>query len=104
MINAQQIEENLPELALQCVLQNQIDEVDGSAIYSAHETWQKAELQKHPRVTVVQDAATLEDAVANPEQLIIYIPHLAHITQAITRAILARNPLKKYILWESAHG
>ena len=101
MIPEKQIIENIPQLALQHALQNQIDEVSGSAIYSVSEAWQKAELQKHPKVAVIMDARTLEQAVANPECEFIYIPASAGITQAITRSILQRNPLKKHILWEA---
>jgi len=100
MITEQQIIENIPGLALQHVLENLIDEVSGSAIYSVHEGWQKAELQKHPQVTVTTDARALEQAVASPEFEFIYIPATANITQAITRSILQRNPLNKRILWE----
>lgn len=101
MISEQKILDNIPQLALQQVLDNLIDEVSGSSIYSVSETWQKAELQKHPKVTVATDASTLEQAVASPEFEFIYIPASADITQAITRSILQRNPLKKRILWET---
>jgi hypothetical protein len=101
MISEQQIIENIPELALQQALDNLVDEVSGSAIYSVSEAWQKAELQKHPKVTVASDARALEQAVASPEFEFIYIPAMADITQAITRSILQRNPLNKRILWET---
>jgi hypothetical protein len=101
MISEQQIIENIPQLALQHVLQNQIDEVSGSAIYSVSEAWLKAELQKHPRVIIARDAEALEQAVASPEFEYIYIPATANITQAITRSILQRNPLNKRIFWEA---
>jgi hypothetical protein len=101
MISEQKIIENIPALALQHALENLIDEVSGSAIYSVHEGWQKAELQKHPQVTVTTDARALEQAVASPEFEFIYIPSGADITQAITRSILQRNPLNKRILWET---
>ena len=101
MIPEQQIIENIPQLALQHALQNQIDEISGSAIYSVSEAWQKAELQKHPKVTVVNDVQALEQAVASSDSEIIYIPANAQITQAITRSILQRNPLNKHILWEA---
>jgi hypothetical protein len=101
MIPEQQIIENIPQLALQQVLDNLIDEVSGSAIYSVSVAWQKAELQKHPKVTVTTDASALEEAVASPECEFIYVPATADITQAITRSILQRNPLNKRILWET---
>ncbi|MDX2073798.1 MAG: hypothetical protein SFX19_05465 [Alphaproteobacteria bacterium] len=101
MTQPQKIIENIPQLALQHALQNQIDEVSGSAIYSVTESWQKAELQKHPKVTVATDATALEQAVANLAFEFIYIPASADITQAITRSILQRNPLNKRILWET---
>lgn len=101
MIPQQQIIDNIPHLALQHVLDNLIDEVSGSAIYGVHEAWQKAELQKHSKVTVATDARTLERAVSSPEFEFIYIPATADVTQAITRSILQRNPLKKRILWET---
>jgi len=104
MIPQQQIIENIPQLALQHALQNQIDEVSGSAIYSVSEAWQKAELQKHPRVIVTTDVQALEQAVASPDYEIIYIPAIADVTQAITRSILQRNPLNKRILWEARDG
>lgn len=104
MIPEKQIIENIPQLALQHALQNQIDEVSGSAIYSVTENWQKAELQKHPKVTVTMDARALEQAVASAEYEFIYIPAIADITQAITRSILQRNPLGKRILWEAPDG
>ena len=101
MIPEQQIIENIPQLALQHALQNQIDEISGSAIYSVSEAWQNAELQRHPKVTVVNDVQALEQAVASSDSEIIYIPANAQITQAITRSILQRNPLNKRILWEA---
>lgn len=101
MISEHKIIENIPHLALQQVLDNLIDEVSGSAIYSVSEAWQKAELQKHPGVVIVTDAAGLEKAVASPECEFIYIPVSADITQGITRSILQRNPLNKRILWET---
>ena len=101
MIPEQQMIENIPQLALQHVLENLIDEVSGSAIYSVTESWQKAELQKHPKVIVTTDAGALEQAVASPEFEFIYIPATANITQDITRSILQRNPLNKRILWET---
>ena len=101
MIAEQKIIENIPQLALQQVLDNLIDEVSGSSVYSVSEAWQKAELQKHSKVTVATDASTLEQAVSSPEFEFIYIPAIADITQAITRSILQRNPLKKRILWET---
>jgi hypothetical protein len=101
MIPEQQIIENIPQLALQHALDNLIDEVSGSAIYSVSEAWQKAELQKHPKVTVTTDARALEEAITSPECEFIYIPASADVTQAITRSILQRNPLKKRILWET---
>ena len=101
MIPQQQIIDNIPQLALQQVLDNLIDEVSGSAIYGVHEAWQKAELQKHSKVTVATDTRTLEQAVSSPAFEFIYIPAIADITQAITRNILQRNPLKKRILWET---
>lgn len=101
MIPQQKIIENIPQLALQHALENLVDEVSGSAIYSVREAWQKAELQKHPKVTVAMDAPELEQAVASPECEFIYIPASADITQAITRSILQRNPLNKRILWET---
>jgi hypothetical protein len=101
MMSEQQIIENIPQLALQHALQNQIDEVSGSGIYSVTEAWQKAELQNHPKVTVVTDAKALEQAAASPEFEFIYIPAIADVTQAITRSILKRNPLNKRILWET---
>lgn len=101
MIPQQQIIDNIPHLALQHVLDNLIDEVSGSAIYSVSEAWQKTELQKHPKVTVTTDAVGLEQAVASPAFEFIYIPATADITQTITRSILQRNPLKKRILWET---
>ena len=82
-------------------VQGKIDEVSGSAIYSVSEAWQKAELQKHPKVTVTTDALALEQAVSSPAFEFIYIPATANITQAITRSILQRNPLNKRILWET---
>lgn len=100
MISEQQIIENIPGLALQHVLENLIDEVSGSAIYSVSEAWQKAELQKHPKVTVTTDALALEQAVSSLAFEFIYIPATANITEAITRSILQRNPLNKRILWE----
>jgi len=104
MIPEQQIIENIPQLALQHALQNQIDEVLGSAIYSVTEPWLKAELQRHPKVIVTGDAEALERAVASPEFEFIYIPATANVTQAITRSILQRNPLNKRILWETRDG
>jgi len=101
MISEQKIIENIPALALQHALENLIDEVSGSAIYSVHEGWQKAELQKHPQVTVTTDVRALEQAVVSPAFEFIYIPASADITQAITRSILQRNPLNKRILWEA---
>ena len=101
MISDQQIIENIPHLALQQVLDNLIDEVSGSAIYSVSASWQKAELQKHPKVIVATDALALEQAVASPASQFIYIPASADITQEITRSILQRNPLNKRILWET---
>lgn len=101
MIPEQQMIENVPQLALQQALEHQIDEVSGSAIYSVTETWQKAELQNHPNVTVAANAEALEQAVASPEYEFIYIPVTADITQGITRSILGRNPLNKRILWEA---
>ena len=101
MIQQQQIKDNIPQLALQHALQNQIDEVSGSGIYSVNEAWQKTELQKHPKVTIVTNTQALEQAVASSEFEIIYIPANAQITQAITRSILQRNPLNKRILWEA---
>ena len=101
MIPEQQMIENIPQLALQQVLDNFIDEVSGSSIYSVMEGWQKAELQKHPKVIVATDAEGLEQAVISPECEFIYIPASADITQAITRSILGRNPLNKNILWEA---
>jgi hypothetical protein len=101
MIPEQQIIENIPHLALQHALEHQIDEVSGSAIYSVTESWQKAELQKHPKVIVVTDAEALERVVISPEFEFIYIPANADVTQAITRSILGRNPLNKRILWEA---
>jgi hypothetical protein len=102
MIPEKQIIENIPQLALQCALDNLIDEVMGSRIYGIHESWQKGELQKHPNVKVVNDPSELEHAVATRDFEFIYIPSAAPITQAITRSILQRNPLKKCILWEQA--
>ncbi len=101
MIPEQQIIANIPQLALQMALENWTDEVSGSAIYSVTESWQKAELQKHPNVTVIMDAEALERAVTSPEFEFIYIPAIANVTQAITRSILQRNPLNKRILWET---
>jgi hypothetical protein len=101
MTTEQQMIENIPQLALQQVLDNFIDEVSGSSIYSVTESWQKGELQKHPKVIVTNDAQALEQAVISPECEFIYIPASADITQAITRSILARNPLNKHILWEA---
>lgn len=101
MISEQQIIENIPQLALQHALENLIDEVSGSAIYSVSEAWQKVELQKHPKVTVTTNAGALEQAVTSPAFEFIYIPSSADITQAITRSILQRNPLNKRILWET---
>ncbi len=101
MISEQKIIENIPVLALQHALDNLIDEVSGSSIYSVTESWQKAELQKHPKVTVATDALALEQAVISPECEFIYIPASADITQGITRSILGRNPLNKRILWEA---
>lgn len=100
MTTPQQILSNIPQLALQTAIENLIDEVAGSRIYGIHEAWQKGELQKHPRVTVVTDVLALEEAVASPEFEFIYVPATAQITQAITRSILQRNPLNKHILWE----
>lgn len=100
MITQQQIKDNIPQLALQQVMENQVDEIAGSAIYCVQESWQKAEVQKHPEVTVVMDAAALEEAVAGAGSNIIYIPADAQITQAITRSILQRNSLSKQIIWE----
>jgi hypothetical protein len=100
MISEQQIIENIPTLALQHALNNLIDEVSGSAIYRVSEAWQKAELQKHPKVMIAGDARALEQAVASPEFEFIYIPASADITQGITRSILQRNSLNKRILWE----
>lgn len=104
MIPEQQITDNIPQLALQHALDNLLDEVSGSTIYSVSEAWQKAELQKHPKVAVTTDAAALEQAVASPAFEFIYIPATANITQAITRSILQRNPLNKKILWETRDG
>lgn len=101
MIAEQQIIENIPQLALQQAVEHQIDEVSGSTIYSVTESWQKAELQKHPKVIVATDAVALEQAVSSPEFEFIYIPASADVTQAITRTILGRNPLNKHILWEA---
>ena len=101
MITEQQIIKNIPGLALQHALENLIDDVSGSAIYSVSEAWQKAELQKHPKVIVTTDAEALERAVASPAFEFIYIPASADITKAITRSILQRNPLNKRILWET---
>ena len=101
MIPEQQIIENIPQLALQQALEHQIDEVSGSIIYSVVEGWQKAELQKHPKVIVATDAEGLEQAVASPECEFIYAPASTDITQAITRSILGWNPLNKRILWEA---
>jgi glutamate synthase domain-containing protein 1 len=101
MIPQQQIIDNIPQLALQHALENQIDEISGSAIYSVSEAWQKAELQKHSAVAIVTDAQALEQAVASPEFEFIYIPAIADVTQGITRSILQRNPLNKRILWEA---
>jgi hypothetical protein len=101
MTQPQKIIENIPQLALQHALENLIDDVSGSAIYSVTENWQKAELQKHPKVIVATDAGALEQAVASPAFEFIYIPASADITQAITRSILQRNPLNKRILWET---
>jgi hypothetical protein len=100
MTPEKQIIENLPQLALQCALDNLIDEVSGSRIYGIHESWQQGELQKHLKVKVVNDAQALEQAVASPEFEFIYVPANALVTQAITRSILQRNPLNKHILWE----
>lgn len=100
MITEQQMLDHIPALALQQVLENVIDEVAGSTIYSVNEAWQKAELQLHPKITVVSDAGALEDAVASSACEFIYIPASAQVTQAIARSILQRNPLNKHILWE----
>lgn len=104
MTQPQKIIENIPQLALQHALQHQIDEVSGSPIYGVTESWQQAELQKHPQVIVATDAGALEQAVASPEFVFVYIPASADITQAITRSILQRNPLNKRILWETQGG
>ena len=101
MIPEQQIIDTIPQLALQHALDNLIDEVSGSTIYSVSEAWQKAEVQKHPKVTIAADARALEQAVASPAFEFIYIPASADITQGITRSILQRNPLNKRILWET---
>lgn len=100
MTPEKRITENLPQLALQCALDNLIDEVSGSRIYGIHESWQKGELQKHVKVKVVTDAQALERVVVSPEFEFIYVPADALVTQGITRSILQRNPLNKHILWE----
>lgn len=100
MIPRERVMENLPQLALQCAMDNLIDEVSGSRVFGIHEAWQKGELQKHPKVTVVFDSLALERAVASPEFEFIYIPADADVTQAITRSVLQRNLLNKSILWE----
>ena len=104
MTSQDQILKNIPQLALQCALENQIDEVCGSRIYGITEPWQKGELRKHPSVTIVADSQSLERAVASPEFEFIYVPVDAPITQAITRSILQRNPLNKNIFWEQKVG
>ena len=104
MIPKDKIIAGLHQLALQCALDNLIDEVAGSRIYGIVETWQKAELQTHPAVTVVTDQFALEHAVASPDFEFIYVPADAAITQGIARSILQRNPLNKHILWEQDVG
>lgn len=103
MVSQAQIQANLPQLALQEALGHPLEEVNGSVVYAVLQSWHKGELPKHPHITVVYDAKTLEASVANPQHHIIYIPSSAHLTQGITRAILQRNPLKKCILWESTY-
>lgn len=100
MMTTQEIEKNLPQLALQLVMQHRLEEVEGSTIYSVVEPWQKAELQLHPDVTVVKDASALEAAVVSAETKILYVPADAALTPSLTRTILQRQPLRKTIIWE----
>jgi len=41
MMTPQEIEKNLPQLALQLVMERPLEEVAGSQIYSVVEPWQK---------------------------------------------------------------
>ncbi|MFZ4542230.1 MAG: hypothetical protein ACOYNL_10655 [Rickettsiales bacterium] len=100
MMTQQEIEKNLPQLALQIVMERPLEEVAGSQIYSVVEPWQKAELQIHPDVIVARDANAFEAAAASPDAKIIYVPADAAITQSLTRTILLRQSFAKVIIWE----
>lgn len=102
-ITEAEIARNLPMLALQTVLADPRDMVGDSTIYSVNEAWQHGELLLHPQVSAVRDAQSLEEAMADPQQPIVYVPSDAHLTQQLACRIIGRHPYPKAILWQTHH-
>ena len=75
--------------------------VAGSDVYQVKAGWECAQLQQDPNVARASTVVEFESAVQDPEQVTVFIPKNATITQETLERVLARNSQDKTVFWEA---